>query len=466
MKNNQQNKISLPFLLAIANLLAAFSGGSVLTLAISCQAVQEEVALIAVMMGSVIGLVLVILLNSIKTKWVRTSRKAGGLLSFGGALVSLILVISYSIHINHPVQNDRWDWDIHAVHLLLCLLFSLLFVPRVLRSDTIAGDKQKIGWVEFCYSIGMVLGLASWMMLSKPNKDDFRRVLYFNIGFQILAGLIDFYSSRLSQASITNTPSLIKKDKNHLPLNWDIYIKVTIAAIALAVGIQVVAFVFSGSLGDPIHIICLAAFYFGAAVAGLLYSSIKTNLEFQCAASEPSKIGTLTLRLLGRTRRISFIFASGLVALPLFAAITISLYRQLNCHENMTLPCWSLLTIYPQLDCHKSVCPIEQNPAASATVVFLVIAAAFLFEWLVLALLNLIGAEAKQKGREGLVAVTFGTMGIGGAAGIALLSQLNASVFSYFGWMIALIVCIVVANVAIRLTNRSSLPAPVLQSNK
>ena len=98
---------------------------------------------------------------------------------------------------------------IKVVVFVLCLLFSLLFVPRVLRSDTIAGDKQKIGWVEFCYSAGMVLGLVAWTHLDKLGQESFQKILYYNVGFQALAGLIDIYSSRLSHAAIPSTSSSV-----------------------------------------------------------------------------------------------------------------------------------------------------------------------------------------------------------------------------------------------------------------
>jgi hypothetical protein len=456
----QNSKISLFFLLAIANLLAAFGGGSILHRALA-EVLEKSAftkhhgdeALIALMIGTVIGLVLVILLEVIKSKWRRISRTAGGLLCFGGALISILLVPIYRVHVNefqHNQNHEISDGHFWLFYLLLSGLFSLLFVPRILRSDIAAGDKQKIGWVEFCYSAGMVMGILAWTGITKwQGTIAFETVLYMNAGFQISAGLLDIFSSYFSPATDTHKASTAKT-KAILPLNWSLYSKVTIAAIALIIGIQVVSFEFRSALEFPV--IAFASFYFGTAVAALTYSMIKTKLELPCAARDAS--GFLTIHFRGKTRRVPFTLFSILAALPLLLAVAGNLYR-------LTWACSKMVCPNSEPTCLESskICPVD-NFMVQAMLLLLMVISAFLFEWVVLALLDFIGLEAREKNREGLVAMTFGLMGIGAAVSIGLFNYLGIQQRGHYVWLIALVVCVIVASISIRMTKRRAVPEP------
>lgn len=451
--NNQNDKISLLFLLSIANLLAAFGGGAVLQRAIaevtemSAFTKKHDEAVIAFLIGTVIGLILIVLLEVVKSKWRRISRKAGGFLCFGGALISLMLIPIYVQHLGEHKRdpNHVLDWHFIAFYILLSILFSLLFVPRILRSDIAAGDRQKIGWVEFCYSAGMVIGILVWTGITKwRGSIDFVWVLGINAGFQILAGLMDIYSGHLTPLPAEANGSTGKR-KVILPLNRGLYTMVTVAVVALTIGVQAVSIEFRHALGPFPGIILFASFYFGAGVASLMFGMIKTKLELPYLAQGGFASGFLVLHLWGKARRFSFISFSILAALPLLLAVAFNLYRVVRyCSGDIN-------------------CPIDNLTVG--VFVLLVAVSAFIFEWVVLALLNFVGMEAKETNREGLVAVTFGLMGIGAATSIGLFTWLGINIVGHYAWLTASVICIIVANIAIRSTNRKVRTAPALQPN-
>ncbi|HEX8174367.1 MAG TPA: hypothetical protein VF543_04525 [Pyrinomonadaceae bacterium] len=450
--NNQNNKINLLFLLAVANLLAAFGGGSVLQRALAEVSGERgsfperfDEPLVALMIGTAIGLLLIVLMKKVRVKWLPKSRKVGSYFSFAGGLFSIALAVVFNLHKGHP--QDKVDGHYYLFYALLSILFSLLFIPRVLRSDIAAGDKQKIGWVEFCYSTGMVLGLLAWTSLvDERAQPEFEMVLYYNVGFQVLAGILDFTSSHLTFADVAR-PSSSSNIQRPLAFNWDLYIKVTIAVIALTISIQVVTIEFRSAfkgLWQPN--IILATFYFGAAIAALMFSMVKTKVELP--HSSPKAVsGILAVDIFNKTRRIPFILLSLLTALPLLLVITLNWNR---CPAQ--LPCSLKDT---------------QDKLMFAVFVLFITLSAFLFEWIVLALFNFIGLKAKEKNREGLVAITFGSMGIGAAISIFCLKVaqgvLTNSLTRHLCWVLILMAGIIIANLAIGSTIRSVRFIPTLR---
>ena len=461
-KNNENKKISFLFLVAIANLLAAFGGGTVLNQAIAL-AIDKEAfkiwddgALIAFMIGTTIGLVLLGLINRIKSKWSRASRMAGGYLSFAGAVTAILLAVIYQFHLQHTADGSLkfQDLDLIAFYFLLSLLFSLLFLPRILRSDATAGDERRLGLVEFCYAVGVVLGLVSWTKLTSwlPNIE-FETVLYFDAGFQILAGLLDLSSSRRSLVLASHEPSTPSKSRAKLPLNWGLYTKITIAVVALTIGTQIVAFEFRLALGESLGIFIMGSFYFGAALSALMYSTIKTNLEFTRAASYVSSFGVIVVRHRDKKMRIPLLLASGLTGLLLLLAVAGNAYRLIwVCPGHMTC------LVKGCTDINLMYCPVVSN-LAKVMFVLLITVAAFLYEWITLVILDLIGAEAKEKNRERLVALTFGLMGIGAAMSIFFLSLFKFYIPGHLCWAVTLIGCLIITNLAVGLSHKRALSA-------
>lgn len=455
MDKQNSRKFNFLFLIAIANLLAAFGGGTVLHLALTVAKQEPEFQLgwdapfLALLIGTTIGLVLVGLLNLIKTRWARASRTAGGYLSFLGALVAIAVAILYQAHSDRcsGATGACRPFELYVYYGLLAILFSLLFVPRILRSDATAGYKQKIGWVEFCYAMGIVLALVSWQQIDK-QVPDLRTKLYIDAAFQIVAGLIDLASSRLSfrRAAEPVTESkgvvadeIIPRKMKALPMNRGLFAKLTIAAGALTIGIQIVAMEFREALVSDVAPYIFGGFYLGAALSALAYGLVLTKLEFPPSTSWLSSFGVVTITLNRKVHQIKFAFISAATALLLMIAIALNASQFIRCDGN-------------------GGCGIASWVAMVAFVP-LTVMAAFLFEWLILTILDMVGSEARSKNRDGLVALSFGLMGMGAAVSVIFFSVLEPGLSKHMWWIITLIASVVVANLAVRsIRKRGVLP--------
>lgn len=446
MESQNNRKFNFLFLIAFANLLAAFGGGTVLHLALTVAKQEPEFKLawdapfLALLIGTTIGLVLVGLLNLIKTRWSRASRTAGGYLSFLGALVAIAVAILYQTHSDNcsgAIGVCR-PIELYVYYALLAVLFSLLFVPRILRSDAAAGYKQKIGWVEFCYAMGIVLALVSWPQIEKQIPD-LRTKLYIDAAFQIVAGLIDLASSRLSLRRagerVADSPDvvadeIIPRKMKALPMNRGLFVKLTVAACALTIGIQIVSLEFREALVSEAAPYIFGGFYLGAALSALTYGLVLTKLEFPPTTSWLSSFGVVTITLNRKVHQIKFALISAVTALLLMSAIALNASQFIRCKGD-------------------GGCGMELW-VAMVTFVPLTVMAAFLFEWLILTILDMVGFEARQKNRDGLVALSFGLMGMGAAVSVIFFSILEPGLGKHLWWIVTLIASVIVANLAVR----------------
>lgn len=441
MESRDQNKkISFLFLLAIANLLAAFGGGTIMSQARAAAeahhayAYNRDDALTAFMVGAAIGMILIGLMKLPQSRLAQRLRILGGYLSFGCAFTSLILAFIYYAHINRTHSAGCWDMKLFLA--LLGIRFSLWFIPRVLRSDAAAGYGQHIGWIEFFYSFGMVLGLITWTpRLTKwiGDMDSFVLILIFDAGFQILAGITDLYARRTPFYSQHFAPSENVRI-SPLPIDWGMYAKITLAIVALTIGTQIVAFEFRANLGVWLGPKIMASFYAGTAISALIYGRVETKLELPFLFSA-NRFGALIIDSGNKQRRFSFALISSLAVFPLVIAVVVNLY------------------LIP-VNCEPTPCSGNTGYKTGVAFIVLVAVAAFFFEWIALSLLNFIGVMAKEKQRKGLVAVTYSLMGMGGAIGVGLLSLPEDRTLAHFGLLFTLLICLFVTNAGMWLTAR------------
>jgi hypothetical protein len=427
--SSQQTKTSLLFFLALANLLSAFGGGTVLMQALEASKEKKitvfgDDAMIAFLVGTVFGLILVTLLRSSRLEGLRSSRLTGGIITLSSAAMSLLLIIQ----ITWLLPSDgRGDFLQSCTFLLVLVLrFGFGFVPRSLRVDAAAGYGQRIGWVEHTYALGMVLGLIAWRNSGGTATENLKTVLYFDVGFQIAAGILDILSRHMSFSQRAASKASMPREVP-LPIDWSLFTKISMAAISLTIGIQIVMFECRDKFGPGMSPKIMASFYFGAALASLVYSQIDMKLLFLSCKRETTR---LVINRDGKQQPISFALVTFIpAAFLLFVIIGNVLW------PNSVRGAGSFL--------HATV---------NITFMLMLAAAAFFLEFIILSIFDFIGEEGLKRHRQGLVALTFGLMGMGGAVFVVVIHKLGLShgPNAHYSWMIAITVCVIITNLAIR----------------
>jgi hypothetical protein len=361
-------------LLAAANLCAALGSGKLLSDIMSFAADGDEQRLSAFLVGTIIGLSILVAvparLKSALRVW----------LSLGAAGCSALLL---GIFVSFQQGGRLEGISKHCFFVLLCMRFGFWFVPRVLRSNLAAGYHQKISYVEMAYYGGVCAGLIMWGQFGL--KGGVLSALALDIILQICAAALDGLSLRSAApaapgAALATALPARKSD-------WVLFGSLTAILASSTVGTQIVIFLLSHSFEDRhsefLADVTIATFYAGAAAAAILCAYWKPSLAIQ------GRVGTTWERTMsicfsGSSWERSVSFAS--------TAITGSVMV--------------LVTLVVGFANHQS----------AATVLPLVVISTVLYEIMFLVMLDRLGEERDRSGRPWLVSTAFGLVGSVAAA--------------------------------------------------
>lgn len=441
--------LHLIMLLSVANFLAAFAHGAILHYYPSEFFKTQNNGIIdtfnnpllALVGGGILGLAFIKLMPP------RWSQRASGWASIAAGVMSLLLFWFFSSHIlckeSPSYIRDFHDWLFFP---LICMRFGLSFAARSFRLDVAArpgldvaaapgldaaaAPERKIGWVELAYSTGLVLGLIPWIHFipwidfNQDSLQIFKIILCMDFALLLTAGVLDLFSSpSFFNQGVKKTPA----EERSRPIwhNSARYKAAVVIAVALTVGVQMVAFAFSSNAGEQKSSM-LAGFYFGAAVASLIYGSyVEVKLRWPRRLQKGKYFRIPVIIFGGRPRRrYSLALACVLsITAPLVAILV---------GRRLTL---SLFIILP-----------------------LIGVAAFLLEMILLSLFKWVGDEAAKTHQKGLVAVMMGAMGVGGTISLYCLSIPWS--YQYAGWLGTSVGCLVVAILTVPVATLLSRPSP------
>jgi hypothetical protein len=382
-------------LLAAANFLAAFGGGSILGMADDAFKTPRH-TVETFLLGTTLGLGLLFLLRS---KLFRGAHLTGAWFSFAGGTVSLITAAILWQHLADSQHDDNAAW---AIYLLLSLRFGLWFVARVQRPDIVAGRRRKIGWIELCYYLGVISGIVFAGTL-QDRLNLIQLVLFLDCLSQWVAGFFDLLARRRAPAA---TVADAAEAVEPLPYNLSWYTRAVLAVVTLTVGTQAVTFGFMGLIKgssvalpgvgptDPSHFI-LATFYLGVAGASVFYGLKKIRLEWPFATKRLARFATIFVGEDGeRKKSVAFHWLSAIGAAFLAVAI---IGNQLSMQAAAFGP-----------DARLTLSVVKL-----LFFLLFIAAAAFIYEVLALTLFDHIGEETKRLNRGGMVALAYGFMGLG-----------------------------------------------------
>lgn len=280
--------------------------------------------------------------------------------------------------------------DTRLSFALLCLQFSCSFVSRAFRSDLAAGHGGRLPWVELAHSLGYTLGLLGSQRL--PDVGLGSVLPLAALGYAI-AGCLDILASRrIPQEERAASPKT-SAGRFSWSAGW-----VTLLLVALTLAVQISTQMLSKFLGtaDP-----LAAFDVGTTLAPIAYGSLLFGL---IAA--------------GRALFWTQLSSRKGPALPFGVAVVLCLIAM-----------GAGFFFLPEIDRWVGLA--------------LVAAAAFLYEFLALALLDWLGESFPG---TGAVSVAYGLMALTGTLAYGAFLQFNWSL-SQIGILVAL--CAAVCAVAL-----------------
>lgn len=378
-------------LLTIANFLVAFGGGSIL----GQEGVKEiqgktDLPILALLIGSSLSVFLLKITPS------GILKRAGGWASIAAAICSFALLPLINYHVN---DKQNIDLDLFLIITLFILRFALWYVSRTIRSDAVAGANHKLAWVDFSFYLGIILGMVAWVWpaLRLAGQDSVEMLLWvlkFDALLLLAAGALDLISSRMMSAA----PESGAGTRQAVTGGFDLvkYAKLAGALIVLTVGIQIVMLEFRNEFKDtnaPSHINhmdvwIIASIYFGGMLSALANTKVKYIFEPPRGARGS---GAILIDLATLEWRLPFyIIASGSACLLLAAVVV----RYLS----------------------------PGALSSELTILLLVAASTFIYEIIALAVFNHIGREAKGAKKDGMVALTLGLMGLGGATHVLFWS--------------------------------------------
>jgi hypothetical protein len=266
---------------AIANFLAAFGGGLVLSMglkSVTIYGASHNETILALLLGSCLSL---LVSKFLPGAW-KTS--ASRYFAWSAALVAATLLVSL------PDGHQGAGPGLQAfLFALLCAHFSLIFLTRSLRLNAFAGDQMKMAFIDLAYYVGLILGLLT----------DFgaMQLLSVDIGSQALAGFIDGVAfSRLGSPTST---------RDALPLlgasRWFARLCTTLTALTVGTQISLFSWVHQLRTATPPRIgpdretALYVAMYAGAALAAITCASLRAALFWPEPTRFRTWIGTVKI---------------------------------------------------------------------------------------------------------------------------------------------------------------------------
>ncbi len=395
-KNPQDVKYNLS---AISNFLAAIGGGTILGKGVNVldTPILHGGSILAFIIGTVFGLLFLrIIPKKISTPIARWFSVFAG-------LISLILLIIFNIY---SIDNRLTNVAALIFFFLLSIRFGFWFYSRVLRAASVAGQQQKIAWVELGYYSGMIAGLILWNILDV--KFGIAAAFMIDACLQFTAGYIDFNVNQnkpmidLSSYKIDTSDKTLLKHKN----NW--FWKLTFSVVLLTIGTQVIIFSLAHQVIDSITSYILAIYYIGVSLGA--YFCRLFNIQIEWEMTNYKVVNPIFIfHFKNNVKKINATWNY----IILTTCISVSIIGVVNLQWGIT------------------------NPSASWLLFIFVAIAAFFYEIFALSLLDKIGFYEKKSNQTGLVTRTYGYMGIGAAVGFWTLSILHNSVFGLIGLLLA-----------------------------
>lgn len=364
----RQNSVA-PFV--FANFLSALGGGTLLGMGVKDLGLRSTQAFL---LGTVLGLGLIVLANSRENRRVRTLFSAA-CSATSGLLLWLFTTYSVDGRVERTVA--------YSLFLLLCCRYGLSFTARALRSEAVAGFQMRVSYTELSTSLGTVLGLILWRWTSRVTDWNISKALILDCGLQFSVAFLDRWSfpfwsperQRTTEAqSFVGIRGMIER------------LAVTLTAIT--VGTQIVFFGLAERQEKDKPLI-LAAFYASAAFAAIICARRKFSLNIGGATDTHSEklspIGILPMVLL-------------IITTALLTAATLIL--------------WRIALI------------------GTAGALFILATATLGYEIIFLVILDRLGKEARYFDRKGVVSRVIGVAALSCAIAFGLLGRSGYSLSS------------------------------------
>jgi hypothetical protein len=298
--------------------------------------------------------------------------------------------------------------------ILLSLRFGFWFFARAIRAASVAGQNQRIAWVELGYYLGMISGLIIWKMVGIDIN--LSTALIIDAILQFSAGFIDLYAHTIISKNLTTKIHEQVNATTHITHHQSLNIvkwKLAFAVIFLTVGIQVIILSLTHQFSEYFSAYIIATFYFGAAIAAFISKKLKISLIWVHSKNNKTCYSRIKLEGLGATYQINSILVSILSAFSVMVTIFCGKYFLVENHFKTGANYLFLL----------SIC-----------------CAAFFYEVLALGLLDRIGVEEKISKTTGMVMQTYGMMGTSAAIGLWLISFFSNNTN---GLLLTLMTCLV-----------------------
>lgn len=392
------------YLSAISNFLAAVGGGMILGKGVNIidTPFLHGGSILAFILGTTFGLLfLQIIPKKIATPIARWFSILAG-------VISLCLLVIFNIY---STENRLTNLPGIIFFFLLSVRFGFWFYSRVLRAASVAGQQQRIAWVELGYYSGMIAGLILWNIIGL--EFGIGTALIIDACLQFTAGYIDLYGNQNDSSTVQPSNIKIIADKKFIKFNDKWYWKLTLSVVLLTIGTQVVIFNLAHQANESITSYVLGFYYFGVSVAAYFCRVFNIQMEWRISNNQVMH-PFFILHFKEKIEKINAI--CGYIILT--SCISISVIGVVNFHLGLG------------------------NLSTCILLAFVTIAA-FFYEIFALSLLDKIGLHEKNTNQTGLVIRTYGCMGLGAGIGFWLLSIFNNSALGLIGLVLICAISIV-----------------------
>lgn len=395
-----EKKIVRYYLFSFSNFIAAFGGGMILGkgLHVIHTKFLHGGSILAFFVGSLLGLIFLHLIPD------RLSRSMARWFSIYGAIMSLFLIIVVE---KYAINGQLFGMMALLFFILLAIRFAFWFYSRVLRAAAVAGEEQRIAWVELGYYLGIILGLIIWKFFNITLS--IVVALIIDSLLQLSAGLLDLLTNQLLTFSKKNqaTDSILTQTQNIDKSDFRGW-RLSISIIFLTIGIQVIIFELAHHIQSSFGSFILATFYFGVAISALIYKQFSMHLKW-FVNNQYWQYPVIMIKLNNQKIKIQIVIVTVISAFFISLA-TIGIYDNLFGYIIQ----WLLL--------------------------ILIGVSAFFYELVALAILDRIGLEQRYSETKNRIIYTYGLMGVGAAVTLWMLGIVGSHLSELF---IVLIICIV-----------------------
>jgi hypothetical protein len=374
------------YFLAFANFLSAIGGGAILSSAAPTLPDFTKGAIVAFLIGAVIGLFFQVL---VPERW---SRHMGPWFSVGVGPTSLLLAWLIKAYADNETLRGAAAYSFVA---LLSVRFGLWFFSRALRAQTAGSRRQGIALIELGYYSGMVFGL----IVQGRLEYGMLTALLIDAILQPVAGLIDLANAdgrKAPESTMVDLSGAQDAPRAHADavgeaaaqptFDYGWYWRLTAAVVCLTIGFQAVTLSIDHDNDGPSPYV-LACFYGGVALAALFCRVFQIRFDWGAVDGRLAGNARISSDKTGLRLRANV----GLITLAAAASMVAALSGSILGH----------------------------NPARFELP--LIAAAAFIYQILVLSLLDRIGrAEKLARFKEG-IKLTYLLLGIGTVLSVLLL---------------------------------------------